>query len=155
MIQILCWPLLIFAAGGLVVSLAAHLVSVAGLQPPGGQTLFYGIDFGIFLLLLPAFLISAKLNDGKWVDVSACPAWIRYMAAAFFIYVFVLSAVSIIMSNISPSSEWSLAQVCCERNGPPPLRAWRGLSAGWMLLYSMGLAMIASTLQKNKDANVQ
>jgi membrane protease YdiL (CAAX protease family) len=153
MTQILCWPLLIFAAGGLAVSLAVHLVSIAGLQPLGGQTLFYGMDIGIVLLLLPAFLISARQNNGKWADVSASPAWIRYVAAAFLIYVFVLAVVSIIVSNTSPSSDWALAEICCEGNGPPPVRAWRGFSSGWMLFYSMGLAIIASAIRKNKYPN--
>jgi hypothetical protein len=41
MSQILLLPLMVYAAAGLVLSLAAHLLSYTG-QQPGGNALFFG-----------------------------------------------------------------------------------------------------------------
>jgi hypothetical protein len=61
--KILFPPLLGYAAGGLVLSLAVHLGSLAGFQPPGGNVLIAGLNGGIFLLGL-AMIIIAKMLPG-------------------------------------------------------------------------------------------
>jgi hypothetical protein len=52
-----------YAAGGLVLSLAVQLGSLAGFQPPGGNVLIAGLNGGIFLLGL-AMIIIAKMLPG-------------------------------------------------------------------------------------------
>jgi hypothetical protein len=151
LIQIIRWPLLVYAASGLTLSLAVHVISLAGLQPFGGQSLFHAMNFGVFPLFLLAILISATLNEGRWFDLSECPTWIRYMTGVLFIYAFVF----FIMDpgserRLTLGSEWRLAVSCCSSDGLPPLPAWRVFSSGSMLFYSMGLAMLASTHGKNK-----
>ena len=92
--KILFAPLLGYAAGGLVLSLAVHLGSLAGFQPPGGNVLIAGLNGGIFLLVL-AMIIIAKMLPGT-TDMTTdnwrhpvfpgCPAWMNYMARGFYIY---------------------------------------------------------------------
>ena len=62
--QILLLPLMVYAACGLILSLAVHLMALAGLQPPGGNALFFGLHVGIFPLWLPVVLIMMKLTRG-------------------------------------------------------------------------------------------
>ena len=61
MTQILFLALLGYATCGLVLSLALHLGSLAGFQPPGGNVLFAGLHCGIFPLGLALILISRML----------------------------------------------------------------------------------------------
>jgi hypothetical protein len=69
--QILLLPLMVYAACGLILSLAVHLMALAGLQPPGGNALFFGLHVGIFPLWLPVVLIMMKLTKGMKAVISA------------------------------------------------------------------------------------
>ena len=85
--QVLLLPLMVYAACGLVLSLAAHLSALVGLQP-GGTALFVGLHVGIFPLWIPVVFIAMKLTGGMrptmtskadyWNAMfSGCPAWMR------------------------------------------------------------------------------
>jgi hypothetical protein len=91
MTQILLPPLMLYAACGLVLSLAAHILSFFGIQF-GGMPLFIGLHVGIFPLWIPVVFIAQKMMGGAqrkdfWkVALSGCPLWMRYMTYGFFIY---------------------------------------------------------------------
>ena len=61
--QIVFLPLMAYAACGLVVSLAVHLLSLVGLRV-GGNALFFGLHAGIVPLWLAVVLIATKLTGG-------------------------------------------------------------------------------------------
>jgi hypothetical protein len=145
MTQILLLPLMAYAACGLVLSLAVHLLSFAGLQL-GGNVLFFGLHIGIFPLWLPVVLISMKLTNGMksglrrdyWkVIFSGCPAWMRYMTDGFFIYALVNFAIFFIGA---PTGK--------QVGGDPPSSVWRGFSGHWMLFYSAGLAVVTTAYRR-------
>jgi hypothetical protein len=62
-------PLLGYATCGLVLSLALHPGSLAGVQPPGGNVLFAGLLCGIFPLALALLLIARKIEPAKFLLV--------------------------------------------------------------------------------------
>jgi hypothetical protein len=146
--QILLVPLMIYAACGLVLSLAVHLLSLAGLQPPGGNALFVALHVGIFPMWLPVILIMMKLTTGMrpsfgwhrdyWkVLFSGCPAWMRYMTNGFFIYAIVNF---VVFMMIGPTGK--------HIGGDPPTSVWRGFSGHWMVFYSAGLAIFTTAYQR-------
>jgi hypothetical protein len=142
MTQILLLPLIVYAACGLVLSLAVHLLSFVGLQPDS-TALFIGLHVGIFPLWLPVVLIMGKLtngarNSGAWkVAFSGCPAWMKYMTYGFMIYAIVNFVIFI---AIAPGGRQS--------GGAPPSSVWHGFSGHWMLFYSAGLATLTTAYRR-------
>ncbi len=72
MTQILLPPLMLYAACGLVLSLAVHILSFFGVQF-GGNALFFGLHVGIFPLWIPVVFIAQKMSvarggriSGRW-----------------------------------------------------------------------------------------
>jgi hypothetical protein len=136
MTEILLLPLLAYAACGLLLSLAVHLLSFADLQP-GGKTLFVLLHIGIFPLWLVVVIIAMKMTRGVqrkdyWKAVlSGCPIWMKCMTYGFLIYAL---ANFLIFMFIAPTGT---------RNaGSPPGSVWRGFSGHWMAFYSAGLAIV-------------
>lgn len=142
MTQVLVLPLLVYAATGLILSLAVHLLSFAGIQP-GGNALFFGLHVGIFPLWLPVVLISRKMTNGTakkdfWkVALSGCPQWMRYMTYGFFIYAIVNFAIFLVTA---PTGKLG--------GGAPPSSVWHGFSGHWMAFYSAGLAMMTTAYRR-------
>jgi hypothetical protein len=62
MTQILLLPLMVYAAGGLALSLVVHILSFFGIAL-SGNTLFIGLHVGIFPLWLPVVLIAQEDGD--------------------------------------------------------------------------------------------
>jgi hypothetical protein len=91
MTEILLLPLMVYAACGLCLSLAVHILSFFGIQL-GGNALFMALHIGIFPLWIPVVLIAQKMFGGAqrkdfWkIALSGCPPWMRYMTYGFFIY---------------------------------------------------------------------
>ena len=146
MTQILLLPLMAYAACGLVLSLAVHLLALAGVQV-GGNALFFGLHAGIFPLWLAVVLIAMKLTNGMrltgmrldyWkVVFSGCPAWMRYMTYGFFIYALVNFAIF-----------FYVAPVGKQIGGVPPASVWRGFSGHWMVFYAAGLAILTTAYRR-------
>jgi hypothetical protein len=136
MTQILLLPLLAYAACGLLLSLAVHLLSFAGLQP-AEKTLFILLHIGIFPLWLPVMFIAMRMTRGVqrkdyWKAVlSGCPTWMKYMTYGFFIYAI---ANFLIFMFVAPAGTRDAAS--------PPGSVWRGFSGHWMAFYSAGLAIV-------------
>jgi hypothetical protein len=131
-------PLMIYAAVGLVLSLATHILSLAGIRL-GGMGLFIGLHVGIFPLWLVVVLISRKLTAGAlpkdyWrVALSGCPAWVKYMTYGFLIYAVLNFAIFIVTAPAGKAVGAS-----------PPSDVWRGFSGHWMFFYSVGLAIVTT-----------
>jgi len=150
MTQVLLLPLMAYAACGLILSLAVHLLSLFGLQVDG-NALFFGLHVGIFPLWLAVVLIAIKLTNGMrligmtdmtgiryWkVVFSGCPAWMRYMTYGFMIYALV-NFVSFII--VAPTGK--------QIGGDPPAAVWRGFSGHWMVFYAVGLAILTTAYRR-------
>jgi hypothetical protein len=141
-----------YAAVGLVSSLTAHLLALAGYQP-GGNALFFALHVGIFPLWLPVMFIAMKMMRGMrptgWASghqfwkatMSGCPPWMKYMTYGFLFYAIANFAVFIMfpMPTGKPVS------------GEPPASVWRGFSGHWMVFYSAGLAILTSAYRRGFD----
>ena len=80
-------PLALLAAAALVVSVAAHLLTLLGLPNPFES--WHAILFGVtFLVWLPTVLvIKQTTREGGWAAlVRACPAWLGVTTAVLFFY---------------------------------------------------------------------
>jgi hypothetical protein len=153
--KILLLPLMAYAALGLALSLAAHLLAYAGIQL-GGQELFFALHVGIFPLWIPVVLLAGRMSGGRsgstmwwgyrrswefWNTMLAdCPAWMRYMAFGFLAYAMVNFILFMVLSVSLPPSAG-------HRGGPPSL-VWRGFSGHWMAFYSMGLAIVTAAYRR-------
>ena len=137
-------PLMVYAAGGLILSLTVHLLSFFGLQP-GGTTLFGALHAGIFPLWFAVVLISRRSAGVGWLTgagwrrnywqeaLSGCPPWMKHMTYGFFIYA-ILNF--ILFAATAPTGK--------PLGGAPPSSVWHGFSGHWMAFYSAGLAVLTS-----------
>ena len=145
MTQLLLVPLMIYAACGLVLSLAAHILSMFGVQ--FGTSLFFALHVGIFPLWIPVVLLSMKMTAGAsrkdaWnMMLSGCPRWMRYMTRGFFIYAIVNFAVFFVLTATGhgPTKQAS---------GDPPAVVLHGFSGHWMAFYSAGLAVLTTAYRR-------
>jgi hypothetical protein len=143
MTQILLLPLMVYAACGLCLSLAVHILSFFGIQL-GGNALFVGLHVGIFPLWIPVVLVAQKLSGGAqrkdfWkIALSGCPPWMRYMTYGFFIYAIVNFIFFI--AFLAPAGKQAGAIV--------PTAVWHGFSGHWMAFYSAGLAILTTAYNR-------
>ena len=143
---------IVYAACGLAVSLAVHVLALAGFQP-AGNGLFFALHVGIFPLWIPVVFIAMKMAQGTRIDrwwgwgnnwsmwnamLSGCPPWMRYMTNGFLIYAIVNFAIFILF--LAPTGK--------QVGGNPPSVVWRGFSGHWMVFYSAGLAILTSAYRK-------
>jgi hypothetical protein len=143
--------LMVYAAAGLILSLAVHLLSFAGIQP-GGNAMFFALHVGIFPLWLPVVFISMKLTGGmprqngwasgyswsSWNAIfSGCPSWMRYMTYFFWVYAIVNFVIFLVLAPTGKTID-----------GKPPAVAWHGFSGHWMLFYSAGLAAVTTAYRR-------
>ena len=149
MTAVLLLPLMIYAACGLVLSLAVHLLTFAGIQP-GGDAMFFALHIGIFPLWLPVVLIMSRMTgttrgwswDGGWSSwnrvLAGCPTWMRYMTYGFFGYAALNFAIFIVMAPTGKHPG----------GGSPPSIVWHGFSGHWMAFYSAGLAVLTAAYRR-------
>jgi hypothetical protein len=143
MTQILLLPLMVYAACGLLLSLAVHILSFFGIQL-GGNALFMALHIGIFPLWIPVVLIAQKMLGGAqrkdfWkIALSGCPPWMRYMTYGFFIYAIVNFI--IFVAFFAPTGKQAGAHV--------PTAVWHGFSGHWMAFYSAGLAILTTAYNR-------
>jgi hypothetical protein len=130
MIDLLLLVLMLYAASGLALSLAIHVVSFTGLRL-GDDALFSALFAGVFPMLLMVILIAwhreaagELRNDDYWELVLAgCPRWLRYAPSGSAAYCVALAAIA----NVLPESG--------------PAVTARGVSAVLMVFYVTGLAV--------------
>jgi hypothetical protein len=143
MTQLLLLPLMIYAACGLVLSLATHILSLFGVGV--GATLFYVLHIGIFPLWIPVVLLSMKMAGGTsrkdfWkVALSGCPPWMQYMTRGFFIYAIVNFAIFFVLTGHGPAKQ---------PGGDLPAVVLHGFSGHWMAFYSAGLAVLTTAYRR-------
>src|SRR6185312_9354330 len=99
--QIILYPFMIAAGIGFALSVMAHLLALAGIEPPGGS-LVWDLHAGIFVVWIPAVIVSMRTTrfSGRkdfWkVALSGCPVWMRrvfYVIFAYAIINFILFAI--------------------------------------------------------------
>ena len=127
-------PLTVYAACGLVLSLAVHILSLFGIAL-GGNTLFTAVHLGIFPLWIPVVLIGRKMAGGGqrrsdfWkAALSGCPAWMKYMTYFFLAYA--------ILNFL-----WFTGHASKDQHDDAVAH---GFSGYWMVFYSVGLAMLTT-----------
>ena len=143
MLDLLLIPLMLYAACGLVISLAVHLLTFAGIQP-GGTQLFTGLHIGIFPLWLVVVLLAQQMSGGMrpgwrgwWALLDGCPRWMKLMTQGFFIYALVNFAIFMV---IAPTGKRPTT-------GTPSV-VWHGFSGHWMAFYSAGLAILTAAYRR-------
>jgi hypothetical protein len=133
-------PLMLLAALGFLLSVAAHVASIAGVPLPGGQSIWL-LHTGIFVVWVPTILISHSVVRGKrrrdvWkVLLSGCPPWMRVLGYALVAYVVVNFLY--FMTTTSGSHP----------GGASP-SVIRGFSGHWMLFYGVAFMTLYSVKVK-------
>ncbi|MEW4568258.1 hypothetical protein AB1L88_10350 [Tautonia sp. JC769] len=141
MMVVLIVPFLALASVGLLLSLVAHGCAWLGVPQPLGMAT-WGLHLGIFVVWLPALLASgqmtrgAKREDAWRVALRGCPAWMRWMTSAFFVYAFFNFL--LFFAAMAPAGEQAA-------EGDMPPAVFRGFSGHWMAFYSAALAMLYSS----------
>jgi hypothetical protein len=137
-------PFIVLAAVGLILSVICHGCALLGLpQPLGGAA--WGLHIGIFVVSLPAVLVSTRLvrdfkqNDFWKAALRGCPNWMRWMAYGFFIYALINFITFIIAMFAVPPGQQA-------PNAPATALGFRGFSGHWMAFYSMAIAIMYSAI---------
>ena len=131
-------PLMLLAALGFVLSVAAHLASIAGVSIPGGQMIWL-LHVGIFVVWFPTVFIASRIMRGErrqdlWkVMLSGCPAWMRLAAKVLLAYIIVNFVYFIATSGRGG-----------HYSGDPPPSVIRGFSGHWMLFYGVAFMTLYS-----------
>jgi hypothetical protein len=137
-VTVLLYPFMLLAALGFILSVAAHLMALAGLEIPGGEQV-WALHLGIFVVWIPTVLVSirATRNTSRkdyWkVVFSGCPAWMRtalYVLVAYALLNFFLFA-------LRDGSQTTGNQLSKEV---------RGFSGHWMVFYGVAFATLYSAL---------
>jgi hypothetical protein len=130
---------MILAALGFILSVTAHCVSLAGVQLPGGG-LVWALHAGIFVVWLPAVLVSAKVaRYGKQRDfwktvLAACPVWMRRGLYGLFAYAIINFAIFMVTTSHQMKSQ----------AGAAPPSVIRGFSGHWMVFYGAAFVLLYS-----------
>lgn len=162
--KILLLPLIVYAAAGLALSMAAHLLAYAGIQL-GGNGLFIALHVGIFPLWIPVVLLVGRMTGGmRWgrggtwgyrrswdfwnAMLTDSPVWMRYMTFGFLAYAMVNFILFMVLSVfLHPSAG--------QHGGEPSALVWRGFSGHWMAFYSAGLAIVTAAYRRGSLSNLQ
>ncbi|QXZ10380.1 hypothetical protein KUF54_03795 [Comamonas sp. Y33R10-2] len=139
--RLLLLPLLLLSSLGLLCSMTLHFASLTGHVAQLQSLLTEDMQFqvmtsitnGIFVVWLPAVLISHRINKGNrlkfsWKQVLAgCPQWMSYAAYGLFAYAFINFFLSI--STREMDSQQGL----------------RTFSGHWMMFYGMAFCIFFSS----------
>jgi hypothetical protein len=127
------WIFIGLSAFGLAVSLWVHVNALFGKQvvPDAG---FFLLHVGIFVVWAPAVFAATRLSTSirfSWkVVLRGAPAWMRYIAFAFFAYA--------VINVFSFYNEHNHNFVGASGN------EWKGFSGHWMVFYSMSIVILYS-----------
>ncbi|MDY3555563.1 zinc ribbon domain-containing protein [Gemmata sp. JC717] len=143
---VLLTPFLVLSVIGLVLSVIAHTAALIGLPQPLGPAA-WGLHIGIFVVWLPAVIVSNRLvGDFKRKDfwkaaLRGCPDWMRCLTYGFFGYAVVNFL--LFMAAAPPKGAGGGA------NAPPEV--FRGFSGHWMAFYSAAAAILYSALAVSRS----
>lgn len=146
--EIILYPFVLLSALGLLLSLAAHIGALLGLDiPPEAM----GLHMGIFVVWIPAVIMAnssltknAARKDYWKIVLRGAPTWMRYMTFGFFIYAFVNFIVFI---ALGPASRGG--------GGDTPPSVIRGFSGHWMAFYSAAFSILYSAIQIKRKGLVR
>jgi hypothetical protein len=138
--KILLAPFIGLSGIGLILSIIVHFIALSGNPIPYGK-LVWGLHIGIFIVWLPAIVVSQTLtSDFKRKDwwkaaLRGCPAWMKWMTFVFFFYA-IFNFVTFVIS------------ISLLTNGAKPTEAaeLRGASGHWMAFYSAAFAILFSAI---------
>jgi hypothetical protein len=135
---------------GLVLSLAVHLASLAGIALFGGEA--FALHAGIFVVWIPTVIVAQRhTRDFKQKDfwkaaLRGCPSWMKWLTGAFFAYAMVNFAYFFITTAVAGS----------KHSGSPDAATLRGFSGHWMAFYSAAMSVLySSTRIRSLDAGRQ
>ena len=138
-------PFFVLSVIGLILSIIAHAAAVLGLpQPLAGAA--WGLHIGIFVVWLPAVLVSNRLvADFRQADfwkaaLRGCPRWMRWLTFGFFCY----ALVNFLLFLAVAPPRGSGGGV----DAPPEV--FRGFSGHWMAFYSAAAAILYSAIVVGK-----
>lgn len=132
---------MLLSAGGLALSIGAHLMALAGVAIPGGR-LVWALHIGIFVVWLPAVLISmqttrfAHRKDFWKVALAGCPPWMRRAGYVLFGYAILNFVVFVSSTGSQPK----------QPTGDAPPSVVRGFSGHWMVFYGAAFAIFYSRI---------
>ncbi len=135
-------PFMLLAALGFLLSVAAHVASIANIPLPGGQSIWI-LHAGIFVVWLPTVLVAVRVTRGErrqdfWkVLLSGCPPWMRKSAYVLLVYV-ILNFVYFMATT---------SQVRHAAGDPPP-SVIRGFSGHWMIFYAAAFMTLYSVIKR-------
>jgi hypothetical protein len=150
------------AAIGLPVSIASHLLVLAGFQP-GGISFFIVLMIGSLLSILPRILIVLSFplrmkiikkdhNFGEHLAaiICGCPDWMKYrmkyLIMGLYIYCFINFVIN--MFAFMALSDGKPMRITNE----VPIVVWRYFSGFWMILYAAGLASLITWYRRGFSA---
>ena len=126
---------------GLVLSLAVHVASLAGIALFGGYA--FALHAGIFVVWIPTVIIAQRhTRDFKQKDfwkaaLRGCPSWMKWLTYGFFAYAIVNFAYFFITTAVAGS----------KHSGPPNAATLRGFSGHWMAFYSAAMSILYSSIR--------
>jgi hypothetical protein len=124
---------------GLVLSLAVHVASLAGIALFGGKA--FALHAGIFVVWIPTVIVAQRsTREFKQKDVwtaalRGCPSWMKTLTGGFFAYALVNLAYFFITT----------AGVRSNHSGAPDAAILRAFSGHWMLFYSAAMSVLFSS----------
>jgi hypothetical protein len=141
-LNIVLLPCMVLAGVGFVMSVAAHVLSLAGVQLPGGAAVF-SLHVGIFIVGLPTILVMTRFrgrvaNRDIWkVALLGCPTWMK-------------RAVPVVLGYACLNFFLFLAGSAFHQKavGASPPSVVRAFSGHWMLFYSAAFATLYSVRRR-------
>ena len=129
---------MVLAAGGFILSVAAHLAALAGIAVPGGG-LVWALHIGIFVVWIPTVLVSSRITrysnrrDFWKTALAGCPPWMRRALYIVFGYALLNFILFIASTSGHPKPV-----------GAAPPSVIRGFSGHWMVFYGAAFATLYS-----------
>ncbi|HET8707764.1 MAG TPA: hypothetical protein VFM46_15785, partial [Pseudomonadales bacterium] len=127
---------------GFILSVAAHIASIAGIFIPGGNAVM-GLHGGIFIVWIPTVIIMMRVTKGarrkdSWkIALSGCPPWMRGALYVLFAYAFLnFFLFASQQTNKGHDKEQGVTA-----------ETIRGFSGHWMLFYGTAFATIYSAVK--------
>jgi len=138
---VILYPFMVLSACGLALSIGAHVMALMGAAIPGGK-LVWALHIGIFVVWLPAVLVSTQMTryanrkDFWKVAVAGCPLWMRRAGYALFGYAILNFIVFMATTGSQPK----------QPVGDAPPSVVRGFSGHWMVFYGAAFAILYSRI---------
>ena len=132
--SIILYPFMLLAGLGLMLSIVAHVMALAGMELPGGK-LVWTLHMGIFVVWIPTVLVSIRTTrytnskDFWKLALSGCPVWMRKAFYVLFAYAILNFILFMFTTMNGPQSV-----------GDAPPSAVRGFSGHWMIFYGAAFA---------------